>query len=65
MNLKNFDSIYFLGIGGIGMSALARWFRHSGLKVAGYDRTASPLIHELMEEGMEIDCIYSGYSKRS
>src|SRR6478752_1511008 len=54
MNLKNYDSIYFLGIGGIGMSALARWFRHSGLKVAGYDRTASPLTHELMEEGMEI-----------
>jgi UDP-N-acetylmuramate--alanine ligase len=54
MNLKNYDSIYFLGIGGIGMSALARWFRHSGLKVAGYDRNSSPLIHELMEEGMEI-----------
>lgn len=54
MNLKNYDSIYFLGIGGIGMSALARWFKHSGLKVAGYDRTATPLTHELMEEGMEI-----------
>jgi UDP-N-acetylmuramate--alanine ligase len=54
MNLKNYDSIYFLGIGGIGMSALARWFKHSGLKVAGYDRTATPLVHELLEEGMEI-----------
>ncbi|MGC4021350.1 MAG: Mur ligase domain-containing protein [Cyclobacteriaceae bacterium] len=38
MNLKDYDSIYFLGIGGIGMRALARWFRHSGLKVSGYDR---------------------------
>jgi len=54
MNLKNYDSIYFLGIGGIGMSALARWFKHSGMKVAGYDRTATPLTHELLEEGMEI-----------
>jgi UDP-N-acetylmuramate--alanine ligase len=54
MSLKDYDSIYFLGIGGIGMSSLARWFKHSGLKVAGYDRTASPLTHELMEEGMEI-----------
>jgi len=54
MNLKNYDSIYFLGIGGIGMSALARWFKHAGLKVAGYDRTATPLTHELIEEGMEI-----------
>ncbi|MBI1769756.1 MAG: UDP-N-acetylmuramate--L-alanine ligase [Bacteroidetes bacterium] len=54
MNFKNYDSIYFLGIGGIGMSALARWFKHSGLKVAGYDRTATPLTHELLEEGMEI-----------
>ncbi|HCW06891.1 MAG TPA: UDP-N-acetylmuramate--L-alanine ligase [Cytophagales bacterium] len=54
MNLKNYDSIYFLGIGGIGMSALARWFKHSGMKVSGYDRTATPLTHDLLEEGMEI-----------
>jgi UDP-N-acetylmuramate--alanine ligase len=46
--------VYFLGIGGIGMSAIARWFKHSGLRVAGYDKTATPLTHELMEEGMEI-----------
>jgi UDP-N-acetylmuramate--alanine ligase len=46
--------VYFLGIGGIGMSALARWFKYSGLRVAGYDKTATPLTHELMEEGMEI-----------
>src|SRR5688572_22966658 len=36
------------------MSALARWFKHSGMRVAGYDKTATPLTHELMEEGMEI-----------
>ncbi len=54
INLNKFNSIYFLGIGGIGMSALARWFRHAGLHVSGYDRTATPLTHELMEEGMEI-----------
>jgi UDP-N-acetylmuramate--alanine ligase len=54
VQLSNYHSVYFLGIGGIGMSAIARWFKHSGLKVAGYDKTATPLTHELMEEGMEI-----------
>lgn len=54
MKLEQYDSIYFLGIGGIGMSALARWFKHKGLRVSGYDRTPTPLTHELMEEGMEI-----------
>lgn len=54
MKLEQYDSVYFLGIGGIGMSAIARWFKHKGLKVAGYDRTPTPLTHELLEEGMEI-----------
>lgn len=54
VKLEQFDSIYFLGIGGIGMSALARWFKHKGWRVAGYDRTPTPLTHELIEEGMEI-----------
>ncbi|NOT74093.1 MAG: UDP-N-acetylmuramate--L-alanine ligase [Cyclobacteriaceae bacterium] len=54
MKFSDYDSIYFLGIGGIGMSALARWFRRKGLRVAGYDRTPTPLTHELMEEGMEL-----------
>jgi UDP-N-acetylmuramate--alanine ligase len=54
VKLEQYDSIYFLGIGGIGMSALARWFKHKGLRVAGYDRTPTPLTHELIEEGMEI-----------
>jgi UDP-N-acetylmuramate--alanine ligase len=54
MKLNQYDSIYFLGIGGIGMSAIARWFKHKGLRVAGYDKTPTPLTHELIEEGMEI-----------
>lgn len=54
MKFSDYDSIYFLGIGGIGMSALARWFRKKGLRIAGYDRTPTPLTHELLEEGMEL-----------
>jgi len=54
MNLKNLHSVHFLGIGGIGMSALARWFNHVGIKVSGYDRTPSPLTDTLVAEGMEI-----------
>lgn len=54
MKFSDYDSIYFLGIGGIGMSALARWFKKKGLRIAGYDRTPTPLTHELLEEGMEL-----------
>jgi UDP-N-acetylmuramate--alanine ligase len=54
MNLKQLHSVHFLGIGGIGMSALARWFSHIGVKVSGYDRTPSPLTDKLIQEGMEI-----------
>ena len=46
--------IYFLGIGGIGMSALARWFNVNGYEVAGYDRTPSPLTDALESEGINI-----------
>ena len=49
-----FQNIYFLGIGGIGMSALARYFLHEGKRVAGYDRTPSHLTDELAAEGAEI-----------
>lgn len=49
-----FSNVYFLGIGGIGMSALARYFMHDGKRVAGYDRTESQLTRELMAEGAEI-----------
>lgn len=58
MNLfEGKENIYFIGIGGIGMSALARYFLAGGYNVAGYDRTPSPITNRLTEEG----CII-GYS---
>lgn len=54
MRLSDYDSVYFLGIGGIGMSALARWFNCKGMKVAGYDRTSTALTDQLKKEGMLI-----------
>ena len=47
--------LYFLGIGGIGMSALARFFMHEGCQVAGYDRTATPLTARLEAEGAQVN----------
>ncbi len=47
-------SLYFVGIGGIGMSAIARYFLHQGKRVGGYDRTPTPLTAELEAEGAEI-----------
>ena len=52
--MKQFENIYFLGIGGIGMSALARYFMHEGYRVAGYDRTATPLTRQIEAEGAEV-----------
>ena len=46
--------VYLIGIGGIGMSALARYYNHAGCKVAGYDRTVSKLTEELEKEGISI-----------
>jgi UDP-N-acetylmuramate--alanine ligase len=57
LSIGNYHSVYFLGIGGIGMSALARWFNHLGMKVAGYDRTETELTHKLESEGMDIHYI--------
>ena len=51
---RNYKKIYFLGIGGIGMSALARYYMHEGCRVAGYDRTETPLTRALAAEGAEI-----------
>ena len=48
------NTYYFLGIGGIGMSALARYFAAKGYRVLGYDRTASPLTHQLEAEGIGV-----------
>lgn len=52
--MNNIQSIYFIGIGGIGMSNLARYFMSKGKKVAGYDRTETPLTKELVKEGAVI-----------
>ena len=54
ITFNDIQNIFFLGIGGIGMSALARYFRHSGFSVAGYDRTPSALTKELEEEGIKV-----------
>ena len=54
MNLDNFKSIYFIGIGGIGMSALAHYFVNQGAKVSGYDRSKTELTKELEKVGVEI-----------
>ena len=51
MRLEDIKSVYFLGAGGIGMSALVRYFLSEGKIVAGYDRTPSPLTGKLIEEG--------------
>src|SRR5680860_278435 len=54
MNLKILNNVYFIGIGGIGMSALARYFRFIGKNVAGYDKTETPLTLELSGLGIEV-----------
>ncbi|KIC92534.1 UDP-N-acetylmuramate--L-alanine ligase [Flavihumibacter sp. ZG627] len=54
INLNDIKEVYFLGIGGIGMSALARYFHALGKKVSGYDKTATPLTAELENEGVNI-----------
>lgn len=50
----NFTKVYFVGIGGIGMSAIARYFKHEGKAVAGYDKTPTPLTRALEEEGIVV-----------
>lgn len=54
MKLKKIQTIYFVGIGGIGMSAIARYFASNGKLVAGYDKTPSQIISSLEELGVEI-----------
>ena len=58
--LTDYTNFYFIGIGGIGMSALARYFKANGKDVSGYDRTKSELTEALLNEGCHIhfeDCI--------
>jgi UDP-N-acetylmuramate--alanine ligase len=54
MELGNIHKVYLLGIGGIGMSALARYFNAMGKSVSGYDKTATPLTAELQAEGIAV-----------
>ena len=54
MELKDIKAVYFIGAGGIGMSAIARYFIRKGLVVAGYDKTPSDLTRQLEKEGMLI-----------
>ncbi|MFY7971248.1 MAG: UDP-N-acetylmuramate--L-alanine ligase [Flavobacteriales bacterium] len=54
MKLDTVENVYFLGIGGIGMSAIARYFHAHGKHVMGYDRTATPLTTELQLEGIPV-----------
>lgn len=54
MEMQKITSVYFVGAGGIGMSALARYFRAKGKQVAGYDKTLSDLTAALIEEGIRI-----------
>lgn len=54
MNLAGIQNIYFIGIGGIGMSAIARYFHRLGKNVSGYDKTATHLTDELVQEGIAI-----------
>jgi len=78
-NASSTPSIYFLGIGGIGMSALVRYFNSIGVKVSGYDKTVTPLTNQLVAEGITIHfednielidkaaqlVVYAGGTKRS
>jgi len=52
--MNNWKNIYFVGIGGIGMSALARWFKANEFAVAGYDKTSTPLVQSLVAEGIPV-----------
>tara|TARA_R110002049_G_scaffold4377_4_gene30538 strand:- start:2545 stop:3885 length:1341 start_codon:yes stop_codon:yes gene_type:complete len=54
VNLKNIHNVYFVGIGGIGMSAIARYFTANGKNVAGYDKTPSQITEDLKVLGVEI-----------
>jgi UDP-N-acetylmuramate--alanine ligase len=54
MNLNQIQNVYFIGIGGIGMSALARYFKNIGKRVSGYDKTPTTLTKELIDSGIAI-----------
>jgi len=60
--LQNLKNIYFIGIGGIGMSAIARYFNERGVKIFGYDKTQTILTDQLSSEGMDI-CYENNYTE--
>ncbi len=70
MNLENIHKVYFIGIGGIGMSALARWFHLNGFAVSGYDRTESFVTKGLTDLGIEVhfkdevDCLSNEFKTK-
>lgn len=57
LNIQDIRTAYFIGIGGIGMSAIARFFHSRGMKVSGYDKTTTPLTKSLVEEGIAVYCV--------
>ena len=67
--MNNYSNVYFIGIGGIGMSAIARYYHFKGCAVSGYDRTPSDLTHALEAEGIAqvklIDATPIGINVRS
>ncbi|MBY0476685.1 MAG: UDP-N-acetylmuramate--L-alanine ligase [Chitinophagaceae bacterium] len=54
IQLNDIKAVYFIGVGGIGMSAIARFFHEKGVKVGGYDKTVTPLTSQLESEGIEV-----------
>ena len=54
INIQDIKKAYFIGIGGIGMSAIARFFKSRGAVVAGYDKTPTALTNQLSEEGIAV-----------
>lgn len=57
VNISGIKKAYFIGIGGIGMSAIARYFISIGIKVYGYDKTSTPLTESLSNEGAIIQFV--------
>src|SRR6185503_19750323 len=54
IDIREIQKVYFIGIGGIGMSALARYFKFHGKEVSGYDKTETPLTKQLTDEGIPV-----------
>jgi len=54
IDIRDIQKVYFIGIGGIGMSALARYFKFHGKEVSGYDKTETPLTKQLVSEGIPV-----------